>query len=56
MQIQKGQESRPSLIETFCKSQPNDYLHELIGKEGLLQAANELIPGFYGGNPLQRCF
>ena len=31
-------------------------MRDTLGKFGLIQSENELISGFYGGNPLQRCF
>lgn len=56
IKIQKTQHTRASLIEVFLRSQETDYLNNLIGEHGYLQSPNELISGYYGGNPLQRCF
>ena len=56
IKLQKNMKTRSNLIKTYMESQPDDYMKNTLQRFGLLCGENELINGFYGGNPLQRCF
>lgn len=54
IKIQKTLNTRLGLFEKFTKEDTK--LRKILDDFGYVQEANELINGFYGGNPLQRCF